>query len=251
LGGCLAQGDAAVAANIEMVGEIILLAIGASVFPSLLACVAIIVSRPEPRGLLLAFFAGGLIASLTSGIGLLVLFNNGHAVLGSTKHSPHPANSIVAGTVALLFAWLMASSRGQALIDRWRSRRKRRRGPEKARAKEATSWAERGLGRASAKIAFLIGAAIDLPGPFYILAIGKIARGHYGPVEQFLLILLFNVIMFLLLEIPLVGYLVSPETTTQRVQAMSRWLNANGLRVTGGLVGLFGASLLVQGVAAL
>jgi hypothetical protein len=234
-----------------VVGTIILLAFGASVFPTLLACVAIIVSRPEPRGLLLAFFAGGLIVSLTSGIGLLVLFNDGHAVLGSTKHAPHPANSIVAGTVALLFAWLMASSRGHALIDRWRSRRKRRRPAEKAKAKEATSWAERRLGQASAKIAFVIGAAINLPGPFYILAIGKIARGHYGPVEQVLLIVLFNAIMFLLLEIPLVGYLVSPETTTERVQAMSQWLNANGLRVTGWLVGLFGASLVVQGVVAL
>lgn len=234
-----------------MVGEIILLAFGASVFPTLLACVAIIVSRPEPRGLLVAFFAGGLIASLSCGIALLVLFNNGHAVLGSTQHSPHPANSIVAGTVALLFAWLMVSSRGHTLIDRWRSRRKRRRGPERTKAKQASSWAERRLGRASAKIAFLIGVAIDLPGPFYILAIGKIARGQYAPVEQVLLILLFNAIMFLLLEIPLVGYLISPETTTQRVQAMSRWLNANGLRVTGALVGLFGASLLIQGVTAL
>ncbi len=232
-------------------GTVILLAFGASVFPTLLACVAIIVSRPEPRGLLLAFFAGGLIASLTSGIGLLVLFNNGHTVLGSTKHSPHPANSIVAGTVALLFAWLMASSRGHALIDRWRSRRKRRRRAAKAKAEAGASWAERRLGQASAKIAFLIGAAIDLPGPFYILAIGQIARGHYSPLEQLALIVLFNAIMFLLLEVPLVGYLVAPETTTERVQAMSRWLNANGLRVTGWLVGLFGASLLVQGVAAL
>jgi hypothetical protein len=32
---------------------------------------------------------------------------------------------------------------------------------------------------------------------------------------------------------------------------MSRWLNANGLRITGWLVGLAGASLIVQGVAAL
>ncbi len=234
-----------------MVGTIILLAFGASVFPTLLACVAIIVSRPEPRGLLLAFFAGGLLASLASGIGLLLLFNNGHAVLGSTKHSPHPGNSILAGTVALLFAWLMASSRGHAVIDRWRSRRRRRRPAEKATAGQATSWAERRLGQASAKIAFLIGAAINLPGPFYILAIGKIARGHYGPVEQIALIVLFNAIMFLLLEIPLVGYVLAPETTTERVQALSRWLNANGLRVTGWLVGLFGAGLVVRGVAAL
>ena len=32
---------------------------------------------------------------------------------------------------------------------------------------------------------------------------------------------------------------------------MSHWLNANGLRITGWLVGLAGASLIGQGVAAL
>jgi len=194
--GHTAKGEAEPAANITVVvGSIILLAFGASVFPSLHACVAI--------------------------------------------------------TIALLFAWLMASSRGHAIIDRWRSRRQRRRSDETAKAKEASSWAERRLGQASAKIAFLIGAAINLPGPFYILAIGQIARGHSSPLEQLALIVLFNAIMFLLLEIPLVGYVVAPETTTERVQAMSRWLNANGLRVTGWLVGLFGVSLILQGVSAL
>ena len=63
------------------------------------------------------------------------------------------------------------------------------------------------------------------------------------------LILLFNAIMFLLLEVPLVGYLVQPEATAVRGAAVSRWLNANGLRITGWLVGVFGASLLGQGIA--
>ena len=90
-----------------------------------------------------------------------------------------------------------------------------------------------------------------MPGPFYLLALGKIARGSYSTFEQVALILLFNAIMFLLLEVPLVGYLVRPETTAKRVTAMSRWLNANGLRITGWLVGLFGASLLAQGITAL
>jgi hypothetical protein len=95
------------------------------------------------------------------------------------------------------------------------------------------------------------GAVINLPGPFYLLALGQIAHGSYSTLQQVGLILLFNAIMFLLLEVPLVGYLVRPEATAKRVTAMSGWLNANGLRITGWLVGLLGASLLAQGVAAL
>lgn len=229
-------------------GSIILLALGACVFPLLLACVAIIISRPEPRSLLIAFYTGGLLTSVSTGIAVLAAFSNGNAVLGSTASAPHPTTSIVAGAVALLGAWLMASVRGSAMLARWRTDHRHRRKPKQ---QGGQTWAERTLGRASWKVAFLVGAIINLPGPFYLLALGQIARGGYSTVQQVALILLFNAIMFLLLEIPLVGYLVRPEATAGRVMAMSRWLNANGLRITGWLVGLFGLSLLVQGVAAL
>jgi hypothetical protein len=230
-------------------GAIILLALGAAVFPTLLACVAILVSRPQPRTLLLAFYAGGLLTSLTAGIAVLLLFNQGNDVLGSTASTPNPRASISAGFGALILAWLMASGRGHALIDRWRSRHPRRRA--KPEGGEGPSWAERRLDRASARVAFVVGAAINLPGPFYLLALGDISAGDYSAAEQLALVLLFNAIMFLLLEIPLIGYLVRPDTTAARVGAFSRWLNANGLRVMGWLVGFFGVTLIVQGVAAL
>ena len=57
----------------------------------------------------------------------------------------------------------------------------------------------------------MVGAAINLPGPFYLLALGDIATGGYSTAEQLGLIVLFNAIMFLLVEVPLTGYLVQPE----------------------------------------
>jgi hypothetical protein len=189
------------------------------------------------------------VASVSSGIAVLVVFKDGDSVLGSTPSDPNPAVSIVAGAVALLLAWLMSSSRGNAILDPWRSRHHSR--SKQRKKKEGPSWAERRLGRASWKGAFLVGALINLPGPFYLLALGKIAHGGYSTVVELGLILMFNAIMFLLLEVPLVGYLVRPEATAERVKSLSRWLNNNGLRITGWLVGLFGASLLVQGTAAL
>jgi Sap, sulfolipid-1-addressing protein len=229
-------------------GSIILLAFGACFFPMLLACVAIMISRPKPRGLLIAFYAGGLLASVSTGIAVLAVFLNGQSVLGSTHTDPHPTVSIVAGSVGLLLAWLMVSARGNAMLDRWRSRHRRR---KSSKQKDRPSWAERTLGRASWRIALLVGAVINLPGPFYLLALGEIARGGYSTLQQLALILLFNAIMFLLLEVPLVGYLVRPEATAMQVKALSRWLNANGLRITGCFVGLFGVGLLGQGIAAL
>jgi hypothetical protein len=132
--------------------------------------------------------------------------------------------------VALLFAWLMVSARGHAMLDRWRSRH-RRTHEVKAGGSAAMGGAPPRRGVLEDRVPHW--AVINLPGPFYLLALGKIAQGSYSVLQQGALILLFNAIMFLLLEVPLVGYLVRPETTAMRVRAMSRWLNANGLRITG------------------
>jgi hypothetical protein len=172
--------------------HIFLLALAAAVFPLLLACVAIIIARPEPRTMLLAFYIGGLLVSVTAGVLLLSVFSDHRAVLGSSSSPPSPGSSIIAGLVAVLLAWLMASQRGRAELSRWRDRHSRRR----ARAVDTPSWAKRHLAGASASVAFAVGAAINLPGPFYVLALGEIASGGYSSVQAFGLVLLFNVVMF-------------------------------------------------------
>jgi hypothetical protein len=226
--------------------HIVLLALAAAVFPTLIACVAIMLSRPDPRRLLVAFYAGGLIVSIGAGIVVLNAFKRGDSVAGNSSSSPNPGTSIVTGLLALLLGWLMASGRGSALLTRWRSRH----GGHRERKKEGPSWAERRLDQANVAVAFAIGAAINLPGPFYVLALGEIAAGEYSPRAEFGLILLFNAIMFVLIEVPLAGYVLRPERTAEQVAGLATWLNRNGLRVMGGLVAIVGLSLVVQGLGA-
>ena len=226
--------------------HIVLLALAAAVFPTLIACVAIMISRPEPRTLLLAFYAGGVLVSVTAGVVVLAVFEDGDALLGNTSAHANPGTSIVLGLVSLLLAWLMSSRRGHARLQQLRDRR----APRRARADRGPSWAERQLSRANAAVAFAVGAAINLPGPFYLLALGELATGGYSAAEAFALIVLFNAIMFTLLEVPLVGYLIRPQRTAELVARLAAWLNANGLRVTGWLIGAVGISLVVQGVVA-
>jgi hypothetical protein len=226
--------------------HIVLLALAAAVFPTLIACVAIMISRPEPRRLLVAFYAGGLIVSVFAGIVVLNAFKRGGSVVGNSSSSPSPGTSIAAGLLALVLGWLMASDRGRALLTRWRGRHPRRR----ERTADGPSWAERHLDHANAAVAFAIGATINLPGPFYVLALGDIAAGDYGRTEELGLILLFNAIMFVLIEVPLAGYLLRPERTAEKVAELALWLNRNGLRMMGALVALVGVSLVVQGLAA-
>ena len=71
-------------------GHIVLLAFAAAVFPTLIACVAIIISRPAPRRLLTAFYAGGLTASLISGTVVLAAFDHGDrcSAIPRRPHTP-------------------------------------------------------------------------------------------------------------------------------------------------------------------
>jgi hypothetical protein len=129
--------------------------------------------------------------------------------------------SIGIGVVGLFFAWLLVTHRGHALVDRRRARHPRHR---KAKTDNGPSWVERRLSKATIRIAFVVGAAINLPGPFYLLALGDLATNH-STVEQAIGIVIFNAIMFLLLKVPLGGY-----------------------RIVGALVGLISIGLLLQGL---
>ncbi len=229
--------------------QILLLAAGSAVFPALLACVAILISRPEPHRLLIAFYAGGMSTSLVCGLVVLILFNRGESVIGSTQSAPHPAVSIVEGLLGLVLAWLMISRRARAPITRWHAEHPLRRGDHQKQ--QGPSWIDRHLDHASPGIAVGVGVVLNLPGPLYLLALGQMARDGYGTVEQLVLVVAFNLIMFLLLEVPLVGYTIRPQETAARIAAFGHWLNANGLSVMGCLVGVFAVSILLQGVIAL
>jgi hypothetical protein len=184
--------------------------------------------------------------SVTAGLVVLKVFQDGGGILGSDAGGPDGNVSIVVGLVGLFFAWLLASRRGRGLLEDWRARHPRRR---PAKRGDGPSWVERRLDGATMGITFAIGAAINLPGPFYLVALGDIAGGP-TPLEQIALILLFNAIMFLLLEIPLIGYLIDPGWTERAVAATRSWLTVNRLRILGAVIGAISCGLIAQGIDA-
>ena len=69
---------------------------------------------------------------------------------------------------------------------------------------------------------------LNLPGPFYLFALADIVEGNYSTVEAIILVVIFNLIMFMLAELPLIGYLINPEQTQDRVERFSGWLENHG-----------------------
>jgi hypothetical protein len=223
--------------------HIIALACLAALFPLMLAAVVVMLTRPKPKRLLVSFLIGGWAMSLTAGLIVLhALENSGGELLGSSD-AAHPGAYLLGGILCLAVAYLMGTARGAEL----RARRAEKR-PAKP-VKEGPSKAELALGQDRAIVAFVVGAVINLPGIYYLTALHDLATGDYSNAEQLLAIVVFNLIMFAFTEIPLLGYLVAPEATADRVRRFQVFLTRNATRIVAVLALAAGIYLTAKGVA--
>ena len=232
--------------------QILLYAVGSAFFPALLAGVSVILTRERPAALLLAFYIGGLGVSVSAG---LVLLNaaGSDPNFGSSSSTTDPVFEIGAAVAAFALAWLTGSKRGRATIDDWRGKRKSRKEAKQIKKhgelQEAKDpWTVRVLDRGSVLLALIAGMVLNLPGPFYLFALADIAEADYSTVEAILLVVLFNLIMFVLAELPLIGYLINPEQTQDRVERFSGWLENHGLQIIAIFAALWGLSSLSKGL---
>src|SRR4051794_29929026 len=232
--------------------DVFLLALEAAIYPTLLAAVVILLSQPRPQRLLTAYLAGGLTISVSLGLVIVFALKGSNAVSGGGSGLSWGADLAVGG-LALLLAVALATRAD----DRVRLRRARRRvvagTPGKAPAEEPPSstepWSERILARGSVPIVFAAALAINVPGAAYLIALKDIAAGGHSPATVVVMIIAFNVIMFLLAEIPLVGLFVAPERTGDLVHRFNGWLTGHGRQIAIVLCALLGVFLIVRGIA--
>jgi hypothetical protein len=223
--------------------DIFVLAVGAAFYPTLLAIVVVVLTRPRPARLLGAYLAGGMLAGL--GIGFVVVFVlEGVGVDAGPDHKSTGSAilNIVAGALSLGVAALLLTGRDP------RPARLRNRKPSDP---NTPSWTERAMSHDSLGVAFALGVVLDLPSLWYLIALKDIVNGGYNPAAEVLLIVGFNLIMFTLIEIPLVAYLVAPDRAAATVGRFNAWIRAHTRRLTEAVAGVVGLYLVVRGVAAL
>ena len=232
-------------------GPILALALAAAVYPQLLAVVVVILTRPGPRLLLWACYLGGLCVSVGSSLAILAVFRARGSVAGTTPSRVGPTAYTVIGVLAVLLALFAVTRRGRELLgdDLPRILRRPRDVP---RAPSATkSRAERALKEGSLLVAAGVGVILGVPGPFDLLAVGHLARGDYARVAMVMTIVVFALIKFLLIEVPIAGYAFRPERTTAEVARLSGWMKTNKLDVVAAVVGVVGLTLIGHGIAGL
>ncbi len=224
-------------------GDVFFLAFLAALYPTLLAATTVMLLLPHPKRLLLGYLLGAAMTSIT--LGLIIVFTLRHSgLVHSTQTTLGPGADIVLGCLALTVAFVLGTGRDRRLEER-RRERKAAKGPQ-----EAPRW-QRTLGRGSARTTFVVGALLTLPGATYIAALYRIADENLADPVTVAVVLAFNLIMLMLLEIPLLAYTIAPEWTPKAVERFKRALRerGRGWAVRGAAV--VGILLIARGIVTL
>ena len=230
---------------------ILWLALAAAVYPQLLATVVVILTRPDPRRLLCACYLAAFWMSVACGGLILLVFRDRGSVAGSTSHRLGASVFLIVGVIAVLIAILMLTEGGRRLLSRVSGERlpHRRRPRGSGLVERQMAHAHGALTRGSVPIAVAVGIALGIPGPFDMLALGRLARGGYAVLAAMLTIIAFSVVKFVLIEIRLASYTLDPGGTAARVGRFSTRARAHHMTFVAGVVGVVGVVLIAEGVS--
>jgi Sap-like sulfolipid-1-addressing protein len=200
-----------------------------------------IMTRPRPARLLAGFLLGGMLISIGLGIAIVGSLEDSGAVSGH-KPATSPVVDITVGVISLCLAWTVAHGHS-ARFSAWRARRQ-------AAGEPRPSWSTRALQRGSVALSFVAGILLNLPSLWYLVALSDIAEADLSFPHEVLLIVVFNLVMFLLVEITLLLCVLAPTRAERMNHELMQWLRAHAREIVVGLAAVVGAALVVRGVVA-
>lgn len=221
-------------------GRVFVLSLTAALNPTLLAAVTLMLTLLSPKRLLSGYLAGALVTSITAGL-ILVFALPGSNSSSTAKRSVNPILDVALGAVVLLIAFIVGTGRDK----RRRARRVRKR--QENKDKPPPRW-KRQLSKGSARDTFLVGVLLSFPGASYIAAMDLLSKQGTGTVTTVLVVIGFNLIMLILLELPLIGYATRPEQTATAVASFNGFLSRDGGRVALIVATAIGILLIGRGI---
>jgi Sap, sulfolipid-1-addressing protein len=220
-------------------GNVFVLAFAAALNPTLVGASTVMMLLPNPRRLMLGYLCGALLTSVT--LGLVIVFSlEGTSTVNTTKNTLSPAATLAIGAILLILAFVVGTGRHQRATERRRSRR-----PDKEKA--PPRW-QKALEKGSARTTFVVGALLTLPGASYLAGLSRIDKLNYSTAETVLLVLAFNLVMMILLEVPLVCFTVAPDWTLGAIDRSKAWIGRHSRRFAVTVLSVLGGLLVIKGL---
>jgi hypothetical protein len=221
-------------------GEVVLLSFTSAFNPTLIAITTLMLLLPNPKGLMLGYYLGAMLTSIT--LGLLIVFSlKNSGVVSTSKHTLSPLADILLGGLLLIVAAVLASGR---------DRRYRERRAKKKEGKPPPRW-ERELRRGSPRTTFVLGALLTLPGASYLAGLTKLTKLEYPTAVTVIIVIAFNLVMLLLLEVPMILFAVAPEWTPTAIERAKSWAGIHGRVYAERGLAVIGVLLVIKGIVGL
>jgi hypothetical protein len=229
---------------------VFLLALVAMVNPTLLAAVTVMLLMPNPKRLMVGYLLGAYTTSITAGL-LIVFSLHGSGAESTSKHQIGPVEDITVGLLCLSVAWVLRTGRDQPFRERRERKKEAKLTAKREAGKPTESLPLRLLGRGDPKLTFVVGALLSYPGVSYLDALDHIHKLDPGTVATVALVLFFCLMQQVFLEVPLLGYVFSPERTQAAVGNFRAWMARSGRTAAVIGAGVIGCWLLIRGVVTL
>lgn len=221
-------------------GEVVLLSFTAALNPTLLTATTVMLLLPHPTRLMFGYLLGAMLVSITLGLVIVFALQESSAV-STSQHTLSPVADIALGGIALVMALVLGTGRERPYRERRASRRKDKAPPK---------W-QQVLSRGSARTTFVIGICLTLPGASYIAGMTKLAKLNYSTAGTVLVVIGFNLVMLILLELPLLAFRFAPDWTPNAIDRAKGWIGRHGRRFAVCGLSLIGASLVAKGLIGL
>ena len=217
-------------------------ALAAALNPTLLGATTVMLLLDHPKRLLLGYLAGALMTSVT--LGLVIVFAlDGSA--STAQHTLSPAMDLALGVLLLVIAFVIRPGRQPKETGRLAERRRKK---EETKGDKGPPLWQRKLSQGSARTTFVVGALLTLPGASYLIGLHKIGDGDPSVAGAIVAVLVFNLIMLALLELPLIGFIFAPDWTPRAVDRFKKWVSRNARRLGFRLALVIGVLLIVRGL---
>jgi Sap, sulfolipid-1-addressing protein len=213
---------------------------------------ALLLSRPRPALNLFVFWLGGMTAGITVAMVVLLFLRDLALPLLraaiSTVSSPTAAHiQVVIGVLAVLIAarfWARERTPAAVTGDDASGPLLQ---PNTVTASSRLSIRER-LEGGSLVVVFVAGLALATPPIEYVAALITILASRATVGSQVGAALVFTLVAFTVVEVPLIGYLTTPAKTLAVVRRLNEWIRARQQLIPSVLIGVVGALLLVTGM---
>jgi hypothetical protein len=223
--------------------EILFLGLASALWPLLLVVVVIALNTSRPMRILGWFLVGGLLTTISIDAAIVFALQ-GRSFVEGPKPSADGWVDIIVGLLALLAALVLQ------LGMEGKGPRRFQPGPKSDKPSRSQEWIE-GLVERGAALSFVAGiVATILPAPFAIIAMKNISELDISDAQALGLVVLFNLLMFILVEVPLVGFAVAPDWARRTATGFNTWLGRNLRRVVVYALAIVGAIELVRGLVA-